>query len=424
MNPFTPCRILSAPSFIARITRFGAAALLLLLGQAVAAQELANSAAIDAYLDRAVAETKIPGLVALVVDEDRVIYSHTAGLMDVAGGTPMSLDTIFNIASMTKPVAVAAIMMLVEEGKLSLDDPISKYVPEFAGKPVMTDFNAEAGTYTTRPAASEVTIRQLLSHSSGLSYPFSSAKIARLSGGTPGFDASTLPLLTDPGTEWRYAGGIAVVGRVLERIEGKTLDVFLEESMFGPLGMRDTGYAVPNDKRARVVTVHRMTDGGLVEAPVPDEVRSAVSGDGGLYSTAPDYVKFIQLVLNGGVATDGARLIEAESLREMGRNQLGNVRVELQDEPLPLLARAFPLGAGRDSFGLGFQVTGEHDDDDERAPGSLSWAGIFNTEFWIDPANGIGGVLLMQYLPFYDQEAIDTLAGFEARVYAGLDGSR
>jgi CubicO group peptidase (beta-lactamase class C family) len=135
-------------------------------------------------------------------------------------------------------------------------------------------------------------------------------------------------------------------------------------------------------------------------------------------------VKFIQLVLNGGVATDGARLIEAESLREMGRNQLGNVRVELQDEPLPLLARAFPLGAGRDSFGLGFQVTGEHDDDDERAPGSLSWAGIFNTEFWIDPANGIGGVLLMQYLPFYDQEAIDTLAGFEARVYAGLDGSR
>jgi CubicO group peptidase (beta-lactamase class C family) len=420
MNRFTPFR---APlALLARNARIVAAALLLLVGPAVAAQELANKAAIDAYLDRAVAETKIPGLVALVVDDDRVIYSHTAGLRDVAGGASMSLDTIFNIASMTKPIAVAAIMMLVEEGKLNLDDPISEHVPEFVGKPVMTAFNAEAGTYATRPATGEVTIRQLLSHSSGLSYPFSSAKVARLSGGS--FDTSALPLLTDPGTEWRYAGGIAVVGQVLERIEGKTLDVFLEERMFGPLGMMDTGYAVPSDKRDRVVTVHRMTETGLVEAPVPEDVRSAVSGDGGLYSTAPDYAKFIQLVLSGGRAPDGTRLIEAQSLREMGRNQLGNVRVELQDEPLPLLARAFPLGAGRDGFGLGFQVTGAHDNDDERAPGSLSWAGIFNTEFWIDPANGIGGVLLMQYLPFYDQEAIDTLVGFEAQVYEGLEGSR
>jgi CubicO group peptidase (beta-lactamase class C family) len=402
---------------------FGSAALLVLIGPALAAQEITNSAATDAYLDRAVAETKIPGLVALVVDENRVIYSHTAGLSNVAAGTPMSLDTIFNIASMTKPVAVAGIMLLVEEGKLSLDDPISKYVPEFATKPVMIDFNAEAGTYATRPAASEATIRQLLSHSSGLSYPFSSAKVARLSG-TPGFDASTLPLLTDPGTEWRYAGGIAVVGGVLERIEDQTLDVFLEERLLGPLGMTDTAYAVPNAKRERVVTVHRMTDNGLVEAPVPAEVRSAVSGDGGLYSTAPDYAKFIQLVLNHGEAPGGMRLLAPESLAEMSRNQLVNIRVELQDEPLPLLARAFPLGAGRDGFGLGFQITGAHADDDERAPGSLSWAGIFNTQFWIDPENGIGGVLMMQYLPFYDEEAIATLVGFEAHVYAGLEGSR
>jgi CubicO group peptidase (beta-lactamase class C family) len=294
-------------------------------------------------------------------------------------------------------------------------------VPEFANKPVMIEFDAQTGTYMTRPAAGEVTIRQLLSHSSGLAYGFASAKVARLSDGNPGFDATTLPLLFDPGTEWRYAGGIAVVGRVLERIEGKPLDVFLKERIFGPLGMTDTGYAVPSGKRERVVAVHRMTDAGLVEAPVAEEVRSPVSGDGGLYSTAPDYAKFIQLVLNRGQAPDGARLIEARSLGEMGRNQLGRVRVELQDEPLPLLARAFPLGAGRDGFGLGFQVTGEHDDAGTRAPGSLSWAGIFNTEFWIDPANGIGAVLLMQYLPFYDEEAIETLVGFEALLYEGLD---
>jgi CubicO group peptidase (beta-lactamase class C family) len=421
MNTSSP-RAITPPSLLDRIVLLGTAAILALAAPALAAQELANRATIDAYLDRAVAETKIPGLVALVVDEDGVIYSHTAGSRHVAANTPMSVDTIFNIASMTKPVAVAAIMLLVEEGKLSLDDPISKYVPEFANKPVMTDFNAETGTYATRPAAREVTIRQLLSHSSGLSYPFSSATVARLASGTPGFDATTLPLLTDPGTEWRYAGGIAIVGRVLERIEGKTLDVFLEERIFDPLGMTDTGYAVPSEKRERVVAVHRMTESGLVEAPVTGEVRSAVSGDGGLYSTAPDYAKFIQLVLNRGVAPDGARVLAAQSLEEMGRNQLGAVLVELQDEPLPLLARAFPLGAGRDGFGLGFQVTGEHDERGTRAPGSLSWAGIFNTEFWIDPENGIGAVLLMQYLPFYDQEAIDTLVGFEALVYEGVQG--
>jgi CubicO group peptidase (beta-lactamase class C family) len=404
--------------------RTGSAVMLALVGPALATQQLANSSAIDAYLDQAVAETKIPGLVALAVDQDGVIYSHTSGYRNVAGGAPMSLDAIFNIASMTKPVAVMAIMMLVEEGKLSLDDPISKYVPEFVNKPVMTEFDAQAGTYVTRPAAGEVTIRHLLSHSSGLAYGFTSAKVARLSEGDPGFDTTTLPLLFDPGTEWRYAGGIAVVGRVLERIEGKPLDVFLAERIFGPLGMADTGYAVPAGKRERVVAVHRMTDNGLVEAPVAEEVRSAVSGDGGLYSTAPDYAEFIQLVLNRGLAPDGTQLIKARSLREMGRNQLGRVRVELQDEPLPLLARAFPLGAGRDGFGLGFQVTGEHYDIDTRAPGSMSWAGIFNTEFWIDPANGVGAVLLMQYLPFYDQEAIETLVGFEALLYAGLEGRR
>jgi CubicO group peptidase (beta-lactamase class C family) len=325
---------------------------------------------------------------------------------------------------MTKPIAVTAIMMLVETGKLGLDDPISKYVPEFQGKPVIATFDVESAAYTTRPAASEVTIRQLLSHSSGLAYGFASDTMARLSRENPGVDVATLPLLFDPGTEWRYAGGIAVVGRVLEQIEGRTLDVFLEERIFGPLGMNDTGYVVPSDKRERVANVHRMTETGVVEAPVPDEVRSAVSGDGGLFSTAEDYVKFIQMHLRGGTAPDGTRLLSEESVRLMGQNHLGSVRVTLQDEPLPLLARAFPLGADRDGFGLGFQVTGDHESATSRAPGSLSWAGIFNTEFWIDPATGVGAVLLMQYLPFYDEDAIMTLVGFEERLYEGLGSAR
>ncbi|HEX6997623.1 MAG TPA: serine hydrolase domain-containing protein [Gammaproteobacteria bacterium] len=391
------------------------------LDRSARADDLSNAQEIDAFLDRAVAETHIPGLVALVVDREGILYRRAVGRRSASGNVAMSADTIFNIASMTKPIAAAAIMMLVEEGKLGLDDPISRYVPELAGKPVLDTFDFDDASFTTRPAAGEITIRQLLSHSSGLVYPFASDELARWSAANPGVDPiEAFPLLFDPGTGWAYAGGIAVVARVLEQTEGTTLDAFLQERIFDPLEMSDTGYSVPDAKRARVAAVFRMTDEGLIESPVPAVVRSDVSGDGGLFSTAEDYARFIQLILRSGLAPDGTPLLQPESVRILGQNQLGDVRVSLQDEPTPLLARAFPLGAGRDGFGLGFQVTGEHADSYQRRPGSLSWAGIFNTQFWIDPASGIGAVLLMQYLPFYDEAAIATLVGFEELVYRGL----
>jgi len=393
-----------------------AIALLILLSVTAEAQ-LANSAAIDGYLEQAVSTTKIPGIVALVVDNESVLYSAAVGKQNVMAEIPMSMDTLFNIASMTKPVAATAIMMLIEEGKLDLDEPISKYVPEFSGKAVISTFNDEDGTYTTHPAPQEITIRNLVSHSSGLAYGFSSTTVYRLNGGNAFADNGDLPLLYDPGTAWSYATGIAVVANVLETITGQSLDVFLAERIFDPLGMIDTTYVVPPEKIFRVATVHSMTEQGLVEAPVPDEVRSSVSGNHGLYSTAPDYAKFIQLFLNNGFAPDGTRLLEGETIRIMGENQLGDIRVSLQDEPTPSFARAFPLGAGRDGFGVGFQITGQHQDSKIRSPGSMSWAGLFNTEFWIDRKAGIGAVLLMQYLPFYDEDAIATLLGFEQRVY-------
>lgn len=384
------------------------------------AASIGNSGEINAWLEQSIRTTKVPGVVALVTDRNGVIYAHAAGDRSRMNRVPMTLDTIFNIASMTKPVGTAAIMMLVEQGKLSLDDPISKYVPEFSGRPVIASFNQADASLTTRPATREVTIRHLLSHSSGLAYGFASNTVTRLSAARAGADVTGFPLLYDPGTAWSYAGGIAVVGRVLERIEGKGLDVFLQEHLFVPLGMTETAYAVPEALRGRVAPPWRMTDNGLVESPLPADIRSAASADGGLYSTAADYAKFIRFILNGGVAPDGQRLLSEESVRTLGRNVLGSVKVSLQQEPTPLLARAFPLGAGRDGFGLGFQVTGEPRQPDQRAPGSLSWAGIYNTEFWIDPASGIGAVLMMQYLPFYDADAITTLTGFEQRVYQGL----
>ncbi len=382
-----------------------------------AQSQLTNSAAIDGYLEQAVSKTKIPGVVALVIDNENVLYSAAVGKQNVTAEIPMSMGTLFNIASMTKPVAATAIMMLVEEGKLDLDDPISKYVPEFGGKTVISTFKDEDGAYTTQPARQEITIRNLMSHSSGLAYGFTSTTVFRLNGGNAFADNTDLPLLYDPGTAWSYASGIGVVANVLETITGQSLDVFLAERIFEPLGMIDTTYVVPPGKIGRVATIHSMTDQGLVEAPVPDEVRSSVSGDIGLYSTAPDYAKFIQLFLNNGLAPDGTRLLEEETIRIMGENQLGDIRVSLQDEPTPSIARAFPLGAGRDGFGVGFQVTGLHKDPKIRSPGSMSWAGLFNTEFWIDRKAGIGAVLLMQYLPFYDEDAIATLSGFEQLVY-------
>ncbi len=379
--------------------------------------QLNNSAAIDDYLEQAVLTTKIPGVVALVINNENVLYSAAFGQQNTTAEIPMSIGTLFDIASMTKPVAATAIMMLVEEGKLELDDPISKYVPEFSGKTVISTFKDEDGAYTTHPARREITIRNLMSHSSGLAYGFSSTTVFRLNGGNAFADNADLPLLYDPGTAWSYATGIAIVANVLETITGQSLDVFLAERIFDPLGMIDTTYVVPPGKIGRVATIHNMTEQGLVEAPVPDEVRSRVSGNLGLYSTAPDYAKFIQLFLNNGFAPDGTRLLDEETIRIMGENQLGDVRVSLQDEPTPSIARPFPLGAGRDGFGVGFQVTGQHKDSKIRSPGSMSWAGLFNTQFWIDRKAGIGAVLLMQYLPFYDEDAIATLSGFEQRVY-------
>jgi CubicO group peptidase (beta-lactamase class C family) len=261
----------------------------------------------------------------------------------------------------------------------------------------------------------------LLTHTSGLGYAFSNATLAQLlASEPPGASVTRLPLLHDPGARWTYGENTRVLGTLVEQVSGQPLEEFLTERIFTPLGMSDTFYRVPGEKSSRVVTVHRPTSDGLVEAPNPAEIISPPNGDGGLHSTASDYAKFIRLLLSGGRAPNGTRLLSEATVELMGRNHIGTVRVELQPGAIPTLSEPFPLGAGRDTFGLGFQITGAHDSAFERAPGSMSWAGLFNTEFWIDPQRGIGGVLLMQYLPFYDADAIETLQGFERRVYEGL----
>jgi methyl acetate hydrolase len=388
--------------------------------QALSQNRLARSAGIDAYLSRAIATTKIPGVVAMVADADGVLYSGAFGRSDVANGKAMALDSIFRIASMTKPVTSVAVMMLVQEGDVGLDDPISQYLPAFENPEVFVNFNAQDKTFTKRPATADITVRHLLTHTSGLGYSFSSSILAALLGGDPAASATGFPLLHDPGTKWTYGESTRVLGRLVEEVSGQPLDQFLTERIFVPLGMSDTFYVVPTPKNGRVVTVFRTTDQGLVETPNPETISAPIYGDGGLHSTAADYVKFMQMFLNDGRAPDGKRLLSEESVRAMARTQTGNVKVELQPTANEAVSMPFPLGAGRDTFGLGFQITGAHTDPGERSPGSMAWAGIFNTEFWIDRERGISAVLLMQYLPFYDAAAIETLQGFERRVYESL----
>jgi len=351
----------------------------------------------------------------MVAAKDRVLYEGAFGLMDVARKKPMSKDAIFRIASMTKPVTSAAVMMLVEQKKLSLDDAVSKYIPSFKDREVVAAFNAADGGFTTRKAGREVLIRHLLANTSGLAYTFSNETANRLQQ-KMNRPAEELPLLYEPGTQWSYGGSTRVLGQVIEKVAGTSLDRFLQERIFNPLELQDTFYAVPADKAARVATVHRRQNGKITETPNPERIQSPVAGDGGLHSTASDYIRFLQMFLNEGKSGKSTLLSKA-SVQAMTKNQIGDVIVQTQPSTNPALSLPFPIGAGRDKFGFGFQITSSNRENRNlRAPGSYTWAGIYNTHFWVDPERQIAAVIMMQVLPFYDEQCMKLYQDFEAAI--------
>jgi len=395
-----------------------------------------GTAALSKFLTDATARGDVPGVVVAVVNKDGVLYNEAFGKSSTLRNTPMTKDTIFNIASMTKAVTSVAIMMLADEGKLKLDEDVAKYLPKYKDPVVISKFNPADATYETRPAKHPITIRHLLTHTSGIGYGFASQTVAALTQKS-GKTELDIPLLFEPGESWAYGASTRVLGQVVEAISGQKLDAFLEAKILKPLGMQDTGYVVPESKTVRVVAVNqRGTDGKFTERPSssglapargagdggvgskPVTISSPVQGDGGLYSTASDYGLFLRMLLNGG-KLGNTRILNEKTVKTMFENQTGSVVVPLQQSTNLSLSKNFPVGAGEDHWGLGFQLA-KAKQPNMRAPGSGTWAGIFNTHFFIDPTREIGVVVMMQTLPFYDEASMKVYSAVEETVYRNL----
>ena len=377
-----------------------------------------GTAALSTFLKTATDRGDVPGVVVAVVDKDGILYNGAFGLSSTLRKTPMTKDTIFSMASMTKPITSVAIMMLVDEGKLKLDDEVAKSLPKYKDPLVISKFNEADASYETRPAKRPITIRHLLTHTSGIGYGFASPMLTKIMQKT-GKTELDLPLLFDPGESWAYGASTRVLGSVVEVISGQTIDAFLDARILQPLGMHDTSYLVPTTKYPRVVAVNaRGTDGKFVERPMPATLPANVAGDGGLYGTASDYGLFLRMLLNRGKLGD-KRILSEQSAKMMLENHSGRVVVRPQESANLALSRNFPVGAGKDHWGLGFQLAAEKLPN-RRKPGSGTWAGIFNTHFFIDPSREIGVVVMMQTLPFYDEASMKVYAGVEEVVYENL----
>ena len=374
-----------------------------------------GATALSTFLKSATDRGDVPGVVVAVVDKNGVLYNEAFGKSSTVKNTPMTKDTIFNMASMTKPITSTAIMILVDEGKLKLDDEVAKYLPKWKDPQVISKFNEADGSFEIRPAKRAITIRHLLTHTSGIGYGFASPMLTKIMEKTKKSEMDS-PLLFDPGESWAYGASTRVLGLVVEAVSGQKIDAYLQARILGPLGMNDTSYLVPTTKYSRVVAVNaRNASGKFEERPMPATLPATVQGDGGLYGTASDYGLFLRMLLNRGTL-NGKRILSEQSAKLMLEPATGSVVVKEQQSANLSLSRNFPVGAGKDKWGLGFQLAADKLPN-RRSPGSGTWAGIFNTHFFIDPSRELGVVVMMQTLPFYDEASMKVYAGAEEAVY-------
>lgn len=352
----------------------------------------------------------------MFADANKTLYAGAFGTRD-SSGFPLTADCIFGIASMTKAVTTVAALQLVEQGKVKLEEPVGRILPELDAAKVLDGYDS-SGKPILRPVKTPITLRHLLTHTSGLCYDTWDESMFRYTK-TAGPAALGAPpvLMFEPGTRWQYGTGVDVAGKLVESLSGMSLENYFQAKIFKPLGMRDTSYLLPESKFNRLVTGYtRQPDGSL--KPNPRKQPAApreFSGGGGLYSTAADYVLFMQMILH-----KGRDILNPKTIAIMEVNQIGAATAGKMKSFRPELSSDVDVQPGAtEKWGLGFLINTTAYEGG-RAAGSLAWAGLFNTFYWIDPKRSRCGVLLMQYLPFVDQEAVGLLNEFERAAYATL----
>ena len=390
-----------------------------------------SKAQIDQLLRQKSEAKEIPGVVAMAATGKEVVYQGAYGKRDLSKDDAMTVDSVFWIASMTKAITSAAGMQLVEQGKLSLDAPIGKVLPDLAAPQVLEGFDAK-GEPKLRPAKKPITLRHLMTHTAGFAYDMWNGDMVKYleKTGTPGVISCTnaalkTPIVNEPGTRWEYGTNIDFVGKAVEAASGQKLDAYLRDHLFAPLGMADTGFKIGEAQRKRLVGMHqRNEDGSLATIPFELEQNPEFHmGGGGLYGTAGDYIKFTQMILNKGRG-NGNQVLKAETVATMGQNHIGELNMTKMTSAVAFATNDVDLYPDMaKKWGLSFLINTAKTPEG-RSPGSLAWAGLANTYYWIDPSRDVAGVILMQVLPFADNKCLETFAGFERGVYAGLDASQ
>jgi methyl acetate hydrolase len=383
--------------------------------------------AIDKVLKKPIEAGLVPGVVAVAADDRNIIYEGAFGRRAVDKPEPMTLDSVFRIASMTKAVTGTAAMQLVEKGLIGLEQPMGDVLPVIRNVQVLEGFDGD-GTPRLRDPKGPVTLRQLLTHTSGYGYDIFNPDLARYIAvtGLPSIlsrknDALRLPLIFDPGSRWEYGIGIDLVGKVIEEVTGHDLEDYFRRHILDPLGMHDTSFLLRNDMARRLVGTHmRGPDGKPVAIPIDSlEAAEFHTGGAGLFSTAPDYITFTRMLLAAGTY-NGVEVLKPETVKLMARNAIGDLNVPMVRSNNPALALEVETFPGQvKKWGLTFLINTE-DIEGFRSAGSLTWGGVHNTYFWIDLKKRITAVALMQILPIGDPHVQETMIAFERTLYAAI----
>ncbi len=385
-----------------------------------------KAAAADKVLKDAVSKGDVPGVVAAATDAKGTTYEAGFGKRVLGQPADMTPDTVVWIASMTKGITGAAAMQQVERGKLSLDTPAKAVVPGLGDTVVMEGFDA-GGKPKTRKPKRDITLRHLLTHTAGFGYDIWSPELGKYQEvmGVPGIiscqnKALTTPLLFDPGERWFYGINIDWAGKMVEAVSGKKLGKYMADEIFAPLGMTSTAFKITDDMRKRMAKIHhRGPDGSLApdtELELPQDPEFEMGG-GGLYSTVGDYLKFVRMMLNQGKSDKGQAVLKPATVAEMSRNAMGDSRVTMLKTAAPPFSNDAEFFPGMDKrWGLSFMIN-YAEAPTGRSAGSLAWAGLANTFYWIDQKKGVGGVYATQVLPFADVKSLPLYYAFEKTVY-------